>query len=134
MDTAEHMFSKCRELIKHPVPATAEVLGDLLYEIGKEALSKNSYDLAIRWLERAYDVLGDRNLEMHNLEVSELRLSTMQSIGKNGCIFVVKPLLTNIAQAYMKLRTPEAQEKAWDMMRLMDTVCGNCIHNLDIYD
>lgn len=83
MDTAEHMFAKCRQLIKAPSPTISEILGDVLYEIGKEALSKNSYDVAIRWLERAYDVLGDRHLEMSNLEISELRLSTMQSIGKN---------------------------------------------------
>ncbi|KAI0588960.1 SPO22 domain-containing protein [Pyrenophora tritici-repentis] len=109
MDVAEHMFSKCKQLKTALTSAAAETLADLLYEIGKGALAKRSYEIACRWLERAYDVLGEQDLEMLSPEVGELRLSTMQSI----------------VQAYMKMNTPDAQEKAWHMVNLMDTDFGD---------
>jgi hypothetical protein len=81
MDTAEHMFTKCKQLTSALTPTTAETLADLLYEIGKDALTKRNYEVAARWLERAYDVLGEQDLDMLSPEVGELRLSAMQSIG-----------------------------------------------------
>ncbi|KAF1940662.1 SPO22-domain-containing protein [Clathrospora elynae] len=109
MDTAEHMFAKCKQLTAALTPTTAENLADLLYEIGKGALTKRNYEVAARWLERAYDVLGEQDLGMLSPEVGELRLSTMQSI----------------VQAYMKLKAPDAQEKAWQMVKLMETDFGD---------
>ena len=82
MDMAEHMFSKCKELTTALTSATAENLADLLYEIGKSALAKRSYEIASRWLERAYDMLEKQDLGMLSPEVGELRLCTMQSIGE----------------------------------------------------
>lgn len=81
MDTAEHMFAKCRQLATHLTPAMTEHLADLIYEIGKEALVKHNYEVAMRWLERAHDVLGQQDLEMLSAEVGELRLSTLQGLG-----------------------------------------------------
>ncbi|KAL7773732.1 hypothetical protein CFE70_003699 [Pyrenophora teres f. teres 0-1] len=107
MDVAEHMFSKCKQLKTALTSAAAESLADLLYEIGKGALAKRSYEIACRWLERAYDVLGEQDQEMLSPEVGELRLSTMLSIVP--------------VQAYTKMKTPDAQEKAWHMVNLMDT-------------
>jgi hypothetical protein len=128
MDTAEHMFTKCKQLTSALTPTTAETLADLLYEIGKDALTKRQYELAARWLDRAYDVLGEQDLDMLSPEVGELRLSTMQSIGKYT-VFMGRTRLTAVAvQAYMKSKTPVAQEKAWQMVKLMETV--NSTHNL----
>jgi hypothetical protein len=81
MDTAEHMFTKCKHLTSTLTPTSAEALADLLYEIGKDTLTKCNYESAIRWLERAYDILGEQNLEMLSPEASELRLTIMHSIG-----------------------------------------------------
>jgi hypothetical protein len=81
MDTAEHMFAKCKQLTAALTPTTAEILADLLYEIGKSALAKRDYILASRWLERAHDVLEGQDLGMLSPEVGELRLSIMQAIG-----------------------------------------------------
>jgi hypothetical protein len=127
MDTAEHMFTKCKQLTSALTPPTAEILADLLYEIGKDALTKRQYEVAARWLERAYDVLGEQDLDMLSPEVGELRLSTMQSIGR--CTeFMGRTRLTAVTvQAYMS-KTPEAQEKAWQMVKLMETVSAT--HNL----
>ncbi|KAF1852174.1 SPO22-domain-containing protein [Cucurbitaria berberidis CBS 394.84] len=109
LDTAEHMFAKCKQLAATLTPTMAESFADLLYEIGKDALTKRNYEVAVRWLERAHDVLGEQDLEMLSPEVSELRLCTMQSI----------------VQAYMKLKTPETQDKAWHMVKLMETDFGD---------
>jgi outer membrane protein assembly factor BamD (BamD/ComL family) len=81
MDTAEHMFAKCKQLSAAHTPTSAETLADLLYEIGKDNLTKRNYETATRWLERAYDALVDQDMEMLSPEASELRLSTMHSIG-----------------------------------------------------
>ncbi|RMZ74395.1 transcription factor [Pyrenophora seminiperda CCB06] len=112
LDMAEHMFSKCKQLMTSLTSAAAEGLADLLYEIGKGALAKRNYEIASLWLERAYDVLGEQDLEMLSPEVGELRLSTMQSI--------VSPV-----QAYMKMKTPDTQEKAWHVLKLMETDFGD---------
>jgi hypothetical protein len=81
MDTAEHMFSKIK-LMHCTIPSsTAEIFADLMYEMGKDLLRKRNYELAVRWLERAYDVIGEQELEMLSSEAGELRLSIMQSIG-----------------------------------------------------
>jgi hypothetical protein len=85
MDTAEHMFAKCKQLTCALTPSTAESLADLLYEIGKDLLGKRNYELGIRWLERAHDMLGEQDLEVLSAEAGELRLSIMQSIGMYLC-------------------------------------------------
>ena len=122
MDMAEHMFSKCKQLMTALTSATAETLADLLYEIGKGALEKRNYEAASRWLERAYDVLGEQDLEMLSPEVGELRLSTMQSIGESDIQYEESELTALLVQAYKKMKTPDAQEKAWHMVKLMETV------------
>jgi hypothetical protein len=80
MDIAENMFAKCKQLTRSFTPSTAENLADLFYEIGKSMLVKHMFELAVRWLERAYDVLGEQDIEILSSEAGELRLSIMQSI------------------------------------------------------
>ncbi|KAI8934580.1 hypothetical protein NX059_008278 [Plenodomus lindquistii] len=110
LDTAEHMFAKCNQL-KADLPChLAEVLADLMYEIGRDALAKRNYEVSVRWMERTYDTIGERHVESLNPETGELRLSTMQSIA---------------VQAYMRMTTPDAQDKAWGMMKLMETDFGD---------
>lgn len=81
MDTAEHMFVKCKQLGDPLNANTAETLADLLYDIGKDSLIKRNYEGASRWLERAYDTLGEQEMELLSPEAGELRLSTMHGIG-----------------------------------------------------
>ena len=81
MDTAEHMFTKCKQLTGALLPSTAESLADLFYEMGKDLLEKRNFELGVRWLERAHDVLGEHGLELLSDEAGELRLSIMLSMG-----------------------------------------------------
>jgi hypothetical protein len=75
------MFTKCKQLSRFLTASLAESVADLLYEMGKDLLSKCDYDATTRWLERAYDILGEQSLEMLSAEAGELKLSIMQSIG-----------------------------------------------------
>ncbi|KAH9875281.1 hypothetical protein J1614_004772 [Plenodomus biglobosus] len=76
------MFAKCSQLKATIACHIAEVLADLMYEIGKDALAKRNYEVAVRWLCRTYDTLGEQDIERLGPESSELRLSTMQNIGR----------------------------------------------------
>jgi hypothetical protein len=78
---AEHMFAKCKQFTDVLTASSAETLADLLYEIGKDSMTKRNFETATRWLERAYDMLGEQDMEFLSPEASELRLSTMHSIG-----------------------------------------------------
>ncbi|KAF2199170.1 SPO22-domain-containing protein [Delitschia confertaspora ATCC 74209] len=112
MDTAEHMFSKIKQLHKKLEPSAAESLADLLYEMGKDFLKKGSYELAIRWLERAYDVLGEQHIEKLSPDAGELKLSIIQGL----------------IQAYIKIGSIEGRQKAWELVKLMETdYTGNMI-------
>ncbi|KAF2114687.1 meiosis protein SPO22/ZIP4 like-domain-containing protein [Lophiotrema nucula] len=111
MDTAEHMYAKSRQAANAPNSSTAECLADLFYEMGKDFFGKRNYELAVRWLERAHDVLLEQAFEESSSETSELRLSIMQCI----------------VQAYMKLKTDESQKKANDLVSLMETEHGEKI-------
>jgi hypothetical protein len=83
------MYAKCKKLTDALTPTLAETLADLLYEIGKDNFKKRSYETAIRWLERAYDTLAEQDMELLSPEASELRLSTMHSIGTHPVIWAV---------------------------------------------
>jgi hypothetical protein len=84
------MFARCKQLIGALTPDTAENLADLFYEIGKQALTTRNYEVAVSWLERAFNMLGEQDFGMLDPEAGELRLSIMQSLGKF-------PLLTRIS-------------------------------------
>ncbi|KAF2745815.1 SPO22-domain-containing protein [Sporormia fimetaria CBS 119925] len=105
MDTAEHMFTKSRNLVHSIDPSTAEAFVEVLFDIGNGLLQKRNYELATRWLNRAYDILGEQDIELCSPEAGELRLTIMQTI----------------VQVYLKLKTTEALTKAWDIVQLLET-------------
>lgn len=81
MDMAEQTFSHCKGMTSALTPDTVETLADLLYEIGKDFLGKRQYESAVKWLERAYDVVGEEDLDRLGPEAGELRLSIAQTTG-----------------------------------------------------
>jgi hypothetical protein len=60
-------------------PHTAESLADVLYEMGKDLLESQQYPMAVKWLERAYEVLESQELDRLSMDASELRISIIQS-------------------------------------------------------
>jgi hypothetical protein len=82
MDTAEHMFAKSVRTHQVMKSSAAESFADLLYEMGRDLLRQRNYELAIKWLNRAHDMIGAQDLEQLSSEAGELRLSIMQSISE----------------------------------------------------
>ncbi|KAF2017110.1 SPO22-domain-containing protein [Aaosphaeria arxii CBS 175.79] len=103
MDSAEHLFANMRKSCINLDNLMTESVADLLYEMGKSLLEKRKYEGSIIWLERAFDVLSEKEIGYLSSEAGELRQSTMQLI----------------VQAYMKLGDSESTGKAWNMMGLL---------------
>lgn len=78
---AEHMFRKAAVEDKQLDPNTAESFSDLLFEIGKHQLESKQYELAVKWLERSYDLLSRQEFERLSSDAGELRISILQSTG-----------------------------------------------------
>jgi len=74
-------------------PATAEVLADLFYEIGKDLLKKKDYIVAVRWLERAYDMLTMRDIEGMSVDSGELRCSVLHYLGECLAFSAIGPVV-----------------------------------------
>lgn len=80
---AEHMYSKYEQLGNALSPDTAEDIADLFYEIGKQALEKSNYEIAVKWLERSWTILEGQQLGMLSPEAGELKLCVIQGLGKS---------------------------------------------------
>jgi hypothetical protein len=125
MDTAEHMYAKWKQLGGTTTLDSAEVVGDLLYEIGKDAFAKNNYELSIKWLERAYDALSEQNLDLLSSDASELRLSIMHSIGLFMKLRRRAMLTLATVKSHLSLKTPNGHNKGCDMVRLIKADYGD---------
>jgi hypothetical protein len=75
------MFKKITTAHITPDPALTENLADALYEIGKGLFGRKQFDMAVRWLERAHDILSEQELEHLSDNGGELRLAIMQLLG-----------------------------------------------------
>ncbi|KAI9697243.1 MAG: hypothetical protein M1836_004807 [Candelina mexicana] len=98
-DMAEHMFRKASVDDRHLDPNTAESSADLLFEIGKYHLENKNYDLAVKWLERSYDILHKQDLERLSNDAGELRISIIEKTVK----------------ALLGLQGEDARTKAWSL-------------------
>jgi hypothetical protein len=76
------MFKKSMSSRQIFDPNTAESLADVLYEIGKDLLGKQQYKMAVKWLDRALEVLGGQELDRLSMDASELRISIIESLVK----------------------------------------------------
>lgn len=73
------MYKNSRSSERVLNPHTAESLADVLYEMGKDLLESQQYSMAVKWLERAYEVLERQELDMLSINAYELRNSIIQS-------------------------------------------------------
>ncbi|TAQ83981.1 hypothetical protein B7494_g7694 [Chlorociboria aeruginascens] len=106
---AEHMFDKSVSSKELFDPNTSESLADVLYEIGKDLLVKKQYEIAVKWLERAYELLINQELDRLSMNASELRMSIMEAL--------VKSLLG--------LHRQEATERADGLVALLENDSGD---------
>ncbi|KAB8288201.1 hypothetical protein EYC80_010206 [Monilinia laxa] len=109
MQLAEHMFNKSqasKNIFDH---ATTESLSDTLYEMGKALLEKEQHTLAVKWLERAYEVLNGDELDKLSVDATELRISIIETL--------VKALLHE--------KTTESIQQARDLVGLLEAELGD---------
>jgi tetratricopeptide (TPR) repeat protein len=80
LDVAEHMYTKAELLRQFLTPEYAERLADVLYEIGKSLSARSDFAIAVKWFERANDVVNSQELEQLSREGLELRLAILQAL------------------------------------------------------
>jgi hypothetical protein len=103
------MFSKSMSSKQFFDAGTAESLADVLYEMGKDLLDKKQYAMAVKWLDRAYSVLVEQELDRLSMDASELRLSIMESLIK----------------ALLALQDQESTDKARSLVDLLENEVGD---------
>jgi len=106
---ADHMYKLSISAIQGFDYNVAESLADVLYEMGKDLLHKQQYQLAVKWLDRSYEVLNGQELDRLSIDASELRTSIMQTLIK----------------ALLYLKNPEALERALSLINLLESVLGD---------
>lgn len=87
---------------------SAEKLADLLYNIGQECLKTKKFDLAIKWLQRAHEVLQAQEPERLSIDASDLGITITQSR----------------VQALLALQNDEAFAQATQLVDLLESVVG----------
>ncbi|KAH7351006.1 meiosis protein SPO22/ZIP4 like-domain-containing protein [Rhexocercosporidium sp. MPI-PUGE-AT-0058] len=107
--TADHMFAKSMAAKQMFDVATAESLADVLYEMGKDLFAKQKYTMAIKWLERAEEVLDGQELDRLSMDASELRTSILQSLTK----------------ALLAMKDAESAERARSLVTLLENNLGD---------
>ena len=103
------MFNKSISSKQFFDASTAESLADVLYEMGKDLLGKKQYAIAVKWLDRAHNVLVDQELDRLSMDASELRLSIVESLIK----------------ALLGLQDPESADKARSLVNLLENEMGD---------
>ncbi len=102
------MYTKASVSERQLDPNTAENLADLLFEIGRELLGKKQYELAVKWLERAYSVLESQELDKLSTDATELRTSIIQCSVK----------------ALLGVQQQDATEQAHSLVELLENEVG----------
>lgn len=103
------MYSKSMSAKQYFDPSTAESLADVLYEIGKDFLLKENHTMAIKWLDRASEVLDGQELDRLGMDAGELRISVIQSLTK----------------ALLGTKEPEAANRAYGLVNLLESQIGD---------
>lgn len=108
-EKAEHMYKKAINTLDTFEPNSVESLADILYEMGRDILGKNDYKMAVKWLERAVEVLDRQELDRLSMDAGELRISIMQSLIK----------------AFLAQKLPESIEKARSLIQSLENDVGD---------
>lgn len=103
------MFKKSISSKQFFDPNTAESLADALFEIGKDLLKSEQHQMAVKWLERAYDVIDGQALDRLSTDAGELRISIMEAI----------------VRALLGLKEVNAADKARGLVLLLENEIGD---------
>ncbi|RGP64107.1 transcription factor [Fusarium longipes] len=75
LDVAEHMYKKSETLMQHIDSMSSERLADTFHCIGSELASKEDHDMALKWLQRALNLINAPGPERLSTEGLDLRIS-----------------------------------------------------------
>ncbi|KAL2024147.1 hypothetical protein VTK56DRAFT_9927 [Thermocarpiscus australiensis] len=109
LDVAEHMYAKAELLRQFLSPDYAGRLADVLYEIGKSLTARSDFTIAVKWLERANEVINGQELEQLSREGIELRLAILQAL----------------VSALLGTGTDEGLERAKNYVDFIEAEAGN---------
>lgn len=104
LDIAEHMFAKAEPGSRRLDPTSTEELADTVFEIGRGLWQERKYEVAVKWLERALDVLSSQEVQDLSMDAAALRLSILQTLFK----------------ALLAQKTDEMKRRALDYLNLME--------------
>jgi len=74
------MYGKIDLLTNTLDSRAAGTAADVLFEMGRDLSASQDFPMAVKWLDRAYDVLNRQDLEMLSREAVELRVVVVQSL------------------------------------------------------
>lgn len=103
------MYTKAELLRQFLTPEYTERLADVLYEIGKSLAVRSDFVIAVKWFERANDVINGQELEQLSREGVELRLAILQAL----------------VTALLGTGTPEGLDKAKGYVDFIEAEAGN---------
>ncbi len=116
------MVTKLGNGIKELDPSPAERLADLFFEIGSDQAKKSQDSEALRWLEKAHDVLTPQSLEQLSIDAGDLLLSIMHGMIK----------------ALMKMGGEGNNIRAWNIVGELEVMFGDrlavLLLKLELYD
>ncbi|KAI0008433.1 meiosis protein SPO22/ZIP4 like-domain-containing protein [Xylariaceae sp. FL0662B] len=109
LDVADHLYEKVQSSQQSVDVVSAENLADSLFEIGKGLTEKKNYALAVKWLERSYEIVNNQSIELLSREAIELRLAISQAL----------------VRAYLGIGTTEGFEKAENHVGYIESGLGD---------
>ncbi|KAI1780407.1 SPO22-domain-containing protein [Hypoxylon cercidicola] len=109
LDVADHLYEKIHKSRDDKDSVSAENLADSLFEIGKDLTTKKNCPLAVKWLERAYEVINSQELELLSRDAIELRLAISQAL----------------VRAYLNINTTDGFQKAENHICYVESEIGD---------
>ncbi|ROV97146.1 hypothetical protein VMCG_07448 [Cytospora schulzeri] len=110
LDVAEHIYIRTlEELLRKVKPASAESIIDVLFQIGRGILLREDFQMAEKWLQRAWNAINNQQLQEMSRDAVELRMAILQSL----------------VGALMSLETTASMEKAHNLVKYMESEIGD---------
>lgn len=96
-------------MLKRVKVTSAEKVVDSIFHVGKGLLSKQDFPIASKWLQRAWDLINDHQLQDMSRNAVELRMAVLQAL----------------VTALVALQTPESIEKAYHLVKYVESDIGD---------
>lgn len=109
MDVAEHLYAGIEKLVQKVDTTSVEKLANAVFEIGRDLARKKNSELAVKWLERAYELINAQDMAQLSRDAIELRLATSQAL----------------IQVYLDIGTAEYTDRAENHIAYVESELGD---------